>query len=316
MKKFLKTYALFISMLIGIIFHSVFVDVSFITRSFMDEPLKDITFITKYLLFVMLLIVYCKVSIRQIQFKKWHIYLGLFQFISALIIYFVLYPINGVVAVGALICTIIPTATSAPVITSMLGGNVPGLITYSITTNLLIAFTAPLFLSLVGIESGSATYSFFDSFWIISQKVFPLVLGPFFLSILLLKFFPRIHQFLKEKQGISFWLWTVALALLMSRTTTDLLNMDVSQQSIAIAMSGISLFACLLQFCVGRLMGAKYHNKIASAQALGQKNTILAIWLAQTFFSPLVVVAPATYVVWQNLVNSFQLSLRNKKREQ
>jgi BASS family bile acid:Na+ symporter len=63
-------------------------------------------------------------------------------------------------------------------------------------------------------------------------------------------------------------------------------------------------------------MGAKYHNKIASAQALGQKNTILAIWLAQTFFSPLVVVAPATYVVWQNLVNSFQLSLRNKKREQ
>ena len=87
MKKFLKTYALFISMLVGIIFHSLFVDISFVTKYFMEDPIKDITFLTKYMLFVMLLIVYCKVSIRQIQFKKWHIYLGLFQFISCLFIY-------------------------------------------------------------------------------------------------------------------------------------------------------------------------------------------------------------------------------------
>ena len=314
MKKFLKTYALFISMLVGIIFHSLFVDISFVTKYFMEDPIKDITFLTKYMLFVMLLLVYCKVSIRQIQFKKWHIYLGLFQFISCLFIYFVLYNIDDSLASGALICLMAPTATSAPVITALLGGNVAGLITYSITTNLLIAIMAPLFLALVGAHGVSGeTLTFAHAFWVIAKKVFPLVLGPFVLSIILAKFFPKVHLFLKQKQGISFWLWTIALVLLMSRTTTDLLGMDVSHRKGAVVIAAIALFTCLLQFFVGRYMGAKYHNKIASGQALGQKNTILAIWIAQTFFSPMVVVAPATYVVWQNLVNSFQLSIRNRR---
>ena len=314
MKKFIKTYALFISMMIVIIFHSVFVDISFITKYFMDDPITDITFLTKYMLFVMLLIVYCKVSVRQIQFKKWHIYLGLFQFLSCLFIYFVLYNIDESVAAGALICLMAPTATSAPVITSLLGGNVAGLITYSITTNLLIAIMAPLFLALMGAHGMNESLTFAYSFWVIAQKVFPLVLGPFILSIILAKFFPKVHQFLKEKQGISFWMWTIALVLLMSRTTTDLMTMDVSYRIGAVAIAGVALFTCLLQFGVGRYMGAKYHNKIASGQALGQKNTILAIWIAQTFFSPMVVVAPATYVLWQNLVNSIQLSLRNRRK--
>ena len=69
MHKFFKTYALFISMMFGIVAHNLFTDVSFITSHFMDEPLKDITFITKYMLFVMLLITYCKISPKQMKAK-------------------------------------------------------------------------------------------------------------------------------------------------------------------------------------------------------------------------------------------------------
>jgi len=65
---------------------------------------------------------------------------------------------------------------------------------------------------------------------------------------------------------------------------------------------------------MGRMIGAKYGERIAAGQALGQKNTIFAIWMAQTYLSPLVSIAPAAYVLWQNTINSYQIwKARTKK---
>ncbi len=319
MLNLLKTYALFISMMIGIVFHFVFVDVSFITKYFMDEPLKDITFITKYLLFVMLLIVYCKVDFRQFRWKRWHINLLAIQFIGSILFYLLVFKFNNRIAEGGLICLLAPTATSAPVITGLLGGSVAGLITYSISSNLLVAFFAPLYFSLIGAHgAGAGDLTFIEAFGTICMKAFPLIFGPFVCALVLKKFVKPVYKFLREKQGISFWLWTIALVLLMSRTTTDLIAMDPNERPAAFNMALIALLCCLTQFTVGRKLGKIYHNKVASGQAYGQKNTILAIWMAQTFFNPIVAIAPATYVLWQNLVNSYQLSKhrRGLKKDQ
>lgn len=313
MINFLKTYALFISMMVGIIFHSFITDISYITRYFMDEPLKDITFITKYMLFFMLFIVFCKVDFKQLKWKKWHIYLLLFQFSFCMIFYLLLHKFDRSMAEGALLCILAPTATSAPVITGLLGGGVEGLITYSISSNLLVAIFAPLYLSLIGAHGAAdVDLTFVEAFLTVCEKALPLILGPFLLSLFLKFFIPSIHDFFKKKQGISFWLWTIALVLLMARTTTDILKLDVYQIHAAVLVASISLLTCLIQFFLGRWFGGKYHNRVASGQALGQKNTILAIWMAQTFFSPIVVIAPATYVLWQNLVNSYQLAKHRK----
>ena len=40
---------------------------------------------------------------------------------------------------------------------------------------------------------------------------------------------------------------------------------------------------------------------------LWQKNTILAIWMAYTFLDPVSAIAPGSYVLWQNTVNSWHL---------
>jgi BASS family bile acid:Na+ symporter len=40
---------------------------------------------------------------------------------------------------------------------------------------------------------------------------------------------------------------------------------------------------------------------------LGKKNTILAMWMAQNFLHPIVSIAPAAYILWQNIINSYQL---------
>lgn len=315
MLRFLKTYALFLSMMFGIVAHSIFTDISFVTKYFMDEPLRDITFITKYMLFVMLLVTYCKVSPRQMKPERLHYWLAALQLGGCFLFYALLYHLNEFAAEGALICILTPTATSAPVITGLLGGSVACLATYSIASNLAIAVIAPLIFSLLGAHGAAAEadLTFVQAFLIICQKVVPLALFPFFIAILLKRFLPSIHEYIRTRQGISFWLWVLALTLLMARTTNDLLQMDPSLQKSAFVVASVALAVCLLQFIVGRRVGRRFDNTVAGGQALGQKNTILAIWMAQTFFNPLVAIAPASYVLWQNLVNSYQMWKHNRK---
>ena len=69
----------------------------------------------------------------------------------------------------------------------------------------------------------------------------------------------------------------------------------------------VSMIACGLQFYIGRKIGARFGDRISAAQSLGQKNTVLAIWLALTYLNPIVSIAPAAYVAWHNTVNSLQL---------
>jgi BASS family bile acid:Na+ symporter len=59
-------------------------------------------------------------------------------------------------------------------------------------------------------------------------------------------------------------------------------------------------------------MGAACGDKVAGTQGLGQKNTVLAIWMALTYLNPISSVAPAAYVAWQNTINSLQLYFKAK----
>ena len=74
----------------------------------------------------------------------------------------------------------------------------------------------------------------------------------------------------------------------------------------------VPLFVCLIQFAIGKAVGRHYDASISAGQALGQKNTIVGIWLTLTFLNPLAAVAPGAYVVWQNLVNGWQLWYKEK----
>lgn len=298
MLRFLKTYALFISMFIGIIFHDFF------------APFSPFS---KYLLFCMLLVTYCKVSITELKFERLHLILGIVQLVGCAVVFCLISLFDPDFARGALICVMAPTATSAPVITAILGGSIACLVTYSIVGNLSTAIIAPLIFSIVGVHGNlDENLTFIQTFLIICKKVIPLLLGPFLVSLLLKKCMTKVYDTLKSKQIISFWMWVIALAIIMGRTTTDLINLEHSNLHKAVIMALVSMVVCCLQFYIGRRLGRRYSNTVAGGQALGQKNTILAIWMAQTFFNPIVAVAPASYVLWQNLINSFQLWKQRK----
>ncbi len=60
-------------------------------------------------------------------------------------------------------------------------------------------------------------------------------------------------------------------------------------------------------------MGRRYGDTVAGGQSLGQKNTVLAVWMAQQFLDPVSSVAPTAYIVWQNFVNSYQIYKKDRK---
>ena len=300
--KFFKTNALFISMIIGVVFH---------------KSITPASFMTPYLLFAILLIAFSRISLQNMKVTPLYLWLACVQFGGCLLVYFLLKSFDLDLAEGCMICILAPAAAASAVIVGLLGGNVTRMATYTILSTLLVAFLAPGIFSALGAHSQvGEDLSFIHSFLDICVRVMPLLLGPFILALILKKVTPRIHHFLYEGQIYSFWLWALALVILMADTTSKLLIKIEEGQNIIVHILLIILSAaviCWLQFSTGWLLGKKYGDKIVGGQGLGQKNTILAIWMANTFFSPLVAIAPASYVVWQNLVNSYQLWKYQKK---
>jgi BASS family bile acid:Na+ symporter len=259
-----------------------------------------------YLLSVMLFITYSRIILRDIRLTKFHYILLSIQYGGSMLVYLLFFKFNTTLAQAAMICVLAPTAASAPVITGILGGNISSIAAYSFISNLSIALLSPLFLALIGGASGE-TISFGGSVLIIFKKVFPVLLLPFILAVTISKVSPKLHNTIQKAQILSFYLWAVALTIVTSNVTKFISIQGNASYELKIAMAGVALIICVLQFWFGRRIGKKYNSIVAGGQGLGQKNTILAIWLTQTYLNPVASIGPGSYVLWQNIVNSYQL---------
>jgi len=149
--------------------------------------------------------------------------------------------------------------------------------------------------------------SFFKSFLAISQHVFVLLFLPFALAMAMQKFTPKITDKIASYSGLSFYLWSLALCVVAGRTVVFIQKQDGQSHIIEIMVAIGALVVCVSQFMIGRAIGKKYDDTVAGGQGLGQKNTILAIWMAQIYLNPISSIGPGAYVLWQNIINSFQV---------
>ena len=156
--------------------------------------------------------------------------------------------------------------------------------------------------------------SFWSSFLTILGKVFPLLIAPFFLAVLTRWLLPKVNQAINRHKNMSFYLWSVSLTIVISRAIGLLMSQFEQHKSMFFWMVVVSVFLCFLQFFVGHIIGRHYGDRVAGGQALGQKNTVLAIWMAQSYLNPLCSIVPTLYVIWQNLYNSFQMMQKDKKK--
>lgn len=277
-----------LAMTTGIIFHNY---------------VSVLAFLIPYLIFIMLLFTYTKLSLKNIQFTKMHLWLIVVQIVGSVSVYFILNPINTILAQGVMICILAPTATAAPVIAGMLKGNIASLTAYSLISNFTVALFAPLFFSYIGYNE----LPFFDSVFEISKRVGFLLIIPFIAALLINKFLPKAGKYMQSKSGISFYLWSIALTVVTGRTVEFIIAQGESQIVIELAIAIGALVICVFQFWLGRRIGRKLDDTVAGGQGLGQKNTVLAIWMAQIYLNPLSSIGPGAYVLWQNSVNSWQI---------
>ena len=271
-----------------------------------------LTFLSPYLIFAMLFITYCKLELREFRLGAFQFVLLGVQMLLATAVYFGLLPLGHTVAEGIFICVFIPTATAAPVITAMLGGSISKVATYSLACNVVVSLTAPVILAAIGDHS---EYTFAQSLGMIASKVLPLLLAPIVCAVVVTRFFPRAHAVLVRNQALSFYLWAVALFIIVGSCVSFVIqNWNPAESLDMILLTLGALAVCLLQFKVGRIVGRRFGDTVSGGQSLGQKNTVLAVWLALAYMNPVASVAPAAYIAWQNIINSWQLISHSRSK--
>ena len=255
--------------------------------------------ITPTLIFLMLFVTFCRVKPRQMKPSMLHVWLLLFQAAACVGVYFALLPLNDVVAQGAMICVLAPVAMAAVVIGGMLGADVATMATYSLLCNMAIALLAPVILTFTG--TGVCTFSQ------ILAHIAPLLVMPFAAAQFCRFVFPKAAQWVGDHSQISFYMWLLSLMVIIGRTTAFIIDLHDASLTTELWLALAALVICLVQFKVGRALGRRYGDPAAGGQSLGQKNTVLAVWMAQSFLNPISSIAPTAYIVWQNFVNSYQI---------
>ncbi len=306
----LKNFALPLSILIGALSY-FFMRTLPLSSESRTIILRSVEIIQPILIFTMLLLTFSKVSLKELRWQHWHGHLLLVQGLSfTFLVCLARFAENELLRIALetmLICMICPTATAAAVVTGKLNGNVISLSAYIILVNLLVAVLFPMLIPLI---SESEKAGFFAIFSEIIAKLFPLLVLPLVCAELIRRFVPSLHDWISSRSGWTFRIWLISLSLAIALSTRSIVVMNMSfAAGICIALT--SFFCCALQFFIGRRIGLLQGDKIAAQQALGQKNTTLAIWMAYTFLNPIIAVAGGFYSIWHNLFNSWQLA-KNK----
>lgn len=311
--RFIKDWTLVIAIVLGAASYFCYMSIPALTP-YRRATLDAIAFVQPVLLFSMLFVSFCKVDPMHLKLRRWHIWLLLFQSLTfgGLALMLLIEPsLPGRVCVeGMMICLICPTATSAGIITNKLGGEMEGLVTYTILINIVVALAIP---SIVPLIHPNPVLDFSHSFWLIMGKVFPMLICPFFAAIIVRYIFPTLHRRILDKRDMAFYLWAISLALAIAISTKSMMHSSCSGL-IIFGLGAGSLLTCFVQFWLGRRIGSHYNSKTTCSQSLGQKATVFAIWAGYTFLDPLCSIAGGFYSIWHNLWNTYQLRQVQKKQ--
>lgn len=304
--RFIKEWTLVISILVGVLAYFVFIAIPFppAVHHFANQT---VSIVQPLLLFSMLFLTYCRINPHDLRLCRWHLWVLALQagFFIALAIILIFLPAGDlrIILEGAMLCLICPTATAGAVITGRLGGNINNITSYTILINILVSILIPTFVPFV---HPNPELGFVNSSLLILGKVFPLLLLPLISAFLLRFISPSLTEKFAKRSDLSFYLWAVALALAITVTTRSIMHANL-KLSTELWLVIVSLISCALQFWLGRKIGDRYNDTITAGQAFGQKNTVLAIWMGYTFFTPITSIVGGFYSIWHNIVNSYQL---------
>ena len=298
-------------MLTGVAAYFLYVNLHFLdgTHAAVGTMLE---YLQPLLIFCMLFISFCRVSVRELKPRTWMLKMLAIQALGFILLGIpimflpdVPIPIRIIIE-SAMICMICPTATAASVVTARLQGNPTTVVSYTCLINMAVSLLVPSVVPFLH-EGAHADMHFETSFLLIIGKVFPLLIMPLFAAWMVRHLFPRFHRAILRRKDLAFNLWAISLSLAIGVTVKAIVHSGTGVWTLA-GIAVISLIACIVQFICGRIIGRHHGEPIAGAQSMGQKNTVFAIWMGYTFLHPATALAGGFYSLWHNIVNSWQLN--------
>lgn len=267
-------------------------------------------------MFCVLFVTFCKVDFRKMRPVAWHWWVAVFQVLCVLavmasILALGLHGRTLVLAEALLTCIISPCASAAPVVTQKLGGNLEEMTTYTFLSNFITALLIPICFPML--DEG-ADIGFITAFSLILYKVFTVLVIPMLLAYIVKHYMHGLCRRIVSVKDLSYYLWGCSLLIVSGTTMKNILHAQTSV-SFLLLIALLSLVLCLFQFGCGRAIGRRFGVTVNAGQGLGQKNTAFAIWIACTYLSPLSSVGPGCYILWQNIINSWQIWRAAKRRQ-
>ncbi len=294
-----RSYVLPVALLLGVIFHG-----------FCGKA----AFISPYIVFTILLLTFCAVDLRKLRPSALDLWLLVIQLSLAvggyLLVDFLFH--DKIVAEGVLAGIICPVAAAVAVISTILGADRERVTTFTIVGNLAVAVAAPIVFSFFGEHRD---IPFLLSFWMIFKRIGSIIALPFFVALLLQILLPKVNETLARYRGAAFYLWATVLFITLGQTIDFIFLHGKGNGRSIITLAIAAIVFCAIQFTLGRALGRRYGDKIAGGQLLFQKNTAVGIWMANTYLHPLASVYLACYSVCQNIVNSVQMWIHDRKNE-
>ena len=316
--RFMKDWTLPVAMGLGAVIYLVFAFVPCLDGpSAFFAPVLDA--VLPLFMFLVLFVTFCKVDFHQMCPVWWHLWVSLFNllFVAIVMAVILLQPSSSftddssylILMEALLMCIIAPCATAAAVVTQKLGGSLEQMTTYTFISNFLTVLLVPVCFPMI--EKG-ADVSFWSAFWKILYQVMTLLVVPMLLAYVVKHYMHRLHRRIIAVRDLSFYLWGGSLMIVTGTTVKNIVHAEASAVLLtAIALLGLVL--CVVQFAVGRFIGHYFGRAQEAGQALGQKNTAFAIWMAYTYLNPLSSVGPGCYILWQNIINSIEIWQQRKQ---
>ena len=316
--RFLKDWTLPVSIAVG--------TVSYLTFNYvpaLDEAgdwlgsVFDVLFPVS--VFMTLFVTFCKVDFHEMRPHCWHAGILVAQLLlitvtvalawssdnsKLLTLNSQLSTLNSKLFYEALLtCIIGPSASAAPVVVGKLGGNISTMTTYTLISSLASALLIPLVFPMLEPAAG---ITFMEAFLIILEKVSYVLLLPLVLGWMMQHYLKRLCAWIVSMPDLSFYCWAFSLSI-----TTGITVKNIVHSTAPIMLLGLIAVAtfvlCWIQFGIGRGIGRLLGEEVNSGQALFQKNTALSIWVAYMYLNPVSSIGAGCYVLWQNIINSFEL---------
>ncbi|MBR5330470.1 MAG: hypothetical protein IKV13_03180 [Akkermansia sp.] len=216
-----------------------------------------------------------------------------------------------VLAESLFFCGIAPVAIAAPVIVNLLRGNVEFTTTALVLSQIVFGLVTPLLMPFVVQVEG---FCYTELAAEVAMQLGTVLGIPALVAIVLRWVYPPCKGWPARLRDVSLGIWIVNLTIIAGVGTQRVLDMDSSWWNMLPMVLG-SLVVCITGFVAGYKLGGRELKRECS-QCLGQKNTILTLYIAsQWYVHPLAYIGPAFYVFFHNMANALQIALANRENK-